>query len=369
MPMGSNSSRALFVMLPGQHLRGRHQRRLHPGSAPPVSIAPKAMAVLPLPTSPCTSRAMGRSARRSFANFHKAPAFARPVGGKRSCFQIFRFRPPGECPGARRFARAAAEQGQGHLIQQQLLKGNASPGRGQRLPTFRENGRCAWRSSARTGRIFASVPPAARPATGPRKPPAPRSTNCATQRFWGTPGMALVHGHESPRRVSMVGEANCSAPRRISALPYSSSSRPRGSCFFSQGWLYHTAIRRFRAIGDIHPGNQKPPGPLFGGVPRHLHPVGGAFPGLCLAQGRTFPQIPIFPGQIHHQFPYAGNARVCQGLQAGRADALYFTQGEDPYCLLTGRPVAVSSENANAGNADRRSAGRTIRFHYSTAMR
>ena len=55
----------------------------------------------------------------------------------------------------------------------------------------------------------------------------------------GMPGMARYTGI-SPPSCSMVGLTSCSTPFFHSALPYSSNSRPLGSCFFSHGWLYQT---------------------------------------------------------------------------------------------------------------------------------
>ena len=309
-------------MLPCQHLRGGHQRRLRPGlhrhehraegngrfAAAHVSLHQPGHG----PLSP-----------HIFPNFQKHPLL-RPGGRETQLLPIFRFRPLGNFQG-HAGSNAAAEQGQGHLIQQQFFKGDAPPGRVQRLPTFREMGAAHGEVSlAQAVFPLQSLRQLVRPLALANRQ---RPFHQLPKHLLGHAGNGLVHGQNLLAGFD-GGRNQLQRPPANLRLAVQQQLPSPGQLFFQPGRIVPHSHQGFRAVGDIHPGNQKPPGPLFGGVPRHLHPVGGAFPGLCLAQGRTFPQIPIFPGQIHHQFPHAGNARVCQGLQAGRADALYFTQGK-----------------------------------------
>ncbi len=191
-----------------------------------------AMAVLPDPTSPCTSRP-SRPRRPCRGRSHPSPAPGRRWGGKEGGPE----RPDllWRTGDGHTFAALPAQKPEPHLIDQQFFKRQA---RRATASASMLSGKCA----ARIAKLRRTVRGACE-GLGKLVGPLPLVLPDAWATISGRPrrdaGRLPVYGHDPP--LPLDGRAGQLQRAALFHAAVSSTSRPTGSDLASHGWLYHTA--------------------------------------------------------------------------------------------------------------------------------
>ena len=226
---------------------------------------------------------------------------------------------------------AVTAQRDGHLIQQQLLKGDAPPGRLQRLAAVREVG-------VAHGEV--ALAQAVAPADGLRQLVGPLALAHLQRRLH-----ALPHGlgrnaadaavHRNQARLLLDGgaaELNRAAPDL--ATPVEHQLPVAGQLILQPGLVVPHHRHGLAAVGDVHLGDHQLARAALADLSGHTHAHGDRLAGAHLAQRREGGEIAVVPGQEHHQIPHAADARRLEGLQARRPDAAYRRKGHVLHALV-----------------------------------
>ena len=215
---------------------------------------------------------------------------------------------------------AVAAQRYGYLVEQQLLEGDAPPGRLQRLTAVREVG-------VAHGEV--ALAQAVAPADGLGQLVGPLALADLQRRLH-----ALPHGlgrnaadaavHRNQARFLLDGgaaELNRSAPGL--AAPVEHQLPVAGELILQPGLVVPHHRHGLAAVGDVDLGDHQLARAALADLPGHPHPHGNRLARAYLAQRREGGEVAVVPGQEHHQIPHAADARRLKGLQSRRSDAPY----------------------------------------------
>ena len=308
-------------MLAGQHLGGGHQRRLV-AAAHRKSDRAEGHGGLAAAHVALHHARHGVGCTHVIRNLLKhAPL--RPGGRKGHLAPVFRKIGIAGCDLRPGFAAVAAQR-DGHLIEQQLLEGDAPPGRLQRLAAVREVG-------VAHGEV--ALAQAVAPADGLGQLVGPLALAHLQRRLH-----ALPHGlgrnaadaavHRNQARLPLDGgtaELKRSAPGL--AAPVEHKLPVAGQLILQPGLVVPHHRHGLAAVGDVDLGDHQLARAALADLPGHPHAHGDRLARAHLAQRREGGEVAVVPGQEHHQIPHAADARRLKGLQARRPDAPYRRKG------------------------------------------